>query len=244
MRREVRAVLQVLLGAAVLHISLFSELYLRYVRKALRPYLVATGVLLVLIGLVSAVCVVRDLWRGGQHDDDHGHAHAHHGHAHGGSRIAWLLTLPVLGIFLIAPDALGAYTAQRSVDTTVKPAGAGGFPPLAATDPLPLRLADFDALALWDSNASLKGRRVELTGFATPKKDGGWYLARLTISCCAADAQTSKVEIRGVGAPPSGAWVRIVGIWQPDGPPGQGGALPVLAAQQLTGTSEPGDPYE
>lgn len=232
MRREVQAVLQVLLGAAVLHLSLFSELYLRYVRKALQPYLVATGVLLVLIGLLGAATVVRDLLRG-----DVTEAHEHH---HPGSRIAWLLTLPVLAIFLIAPDALGAYTAQRSDATTVKPA-TGGFPALPVSDPLPLRLADFDARADWDTSAALKGRRVRLTGFATPKNGGGWYLARLTISCCAADAQTSKVEIHGAEAPPQGAWVQVIGVWQPGGPPG---AVPVLAVSQLTGTSEPSDPYE
>lgn len=248
-----RAILHVLLGAAVLHLTLFSDLYLRFVRKALRPYLVLTGVLLVLIGLLAAASVVRELWRGDRHhegqDHDHGHGHGYgheHGHEHGSLRVGWLLTLPVLAVFLIAPDALGAYSAQRMDSTAVRPANAGGFAALPATDPLPMRLADFDARALWDSSGSLKGRRVALTGFVSPKNGGGWYLARLTISCCAADAQASKVEIHGLDAPPQGSWVKVVGVWQSDGQPGQGGgaAAPVLTVQKLTRTTEPGDPYE
>ncbi len=108
-----------------------------------------------------------------------------------------------------------------------------------------MRLADFDARAVWDTSAALKGHRVRLTGFATAKKDGGWYLARLTISCCAADARTSKVEIRGSAAPAEGTWAQVTGVWQqPGDASGQDTAVPVLTVQQVKGTSEPSDPYE
>ncbi|MDH6577835.1 TIGR03943 family protein [Kitasatospora sp. MAP5-34] len=244
-----RAVLQILLGAAVLHISLFSEMYLRYVRQALRPYLVASGVLLVLVGLVGAVVAVREALHGRvEHPEQYEHGDGDgHGHSHGsGPRIAWLLVLPVLAIFLLAPGALGAYTAQRSDSTTVKPAAANtGFAPLPTTDPAPLRLADFDARAVWDSSGSLKGRRVRLTGFATSKDGGGWYLTRLTITCCAADARSSKVEIRGGGAPPpQGSWVEVTGVWQSDSEAGRDNAIPSLAAERVSATSEPDNPYE
>ncbi|MFI9359461.1 TIGR03943 family putative permease subunit [Kitasatospora sp. NPDC053057] len=246
MRREVRALLHILVGAAVLHISLFSELYLRYVRKGLRPYLIAGGVLLVAVGLIGAAVAARELLRP-EHDADA--PDAHHGHGHGTPRTAWLLLLPVLAIYLLQPQALGAYTAQHSNSTAVRPAGtAGGFAPLPATgagDPITMRLADFDTRAVWDTSGSLKDRQVRLTGFATPGPDaGGWYLSRLTITCCAADAQTSKVEIRGAAAPPKGAWVEVTGRWQPDGRPGQDSAVPALAADQVRRITEPGDPYE
>ncbi len=55
MRRYGSAVLLLLVGGAVLRISLFSELYLRYVQPALRPYLVVSGALLMLLGVVAAV---------------------------------------------------------------------------------------------------------------------------------------------------------------------------------------------
>ncbi|KJK57143.1 hypothetical protein UK12_18460 [Saccharothrix sp. ST-888] len=258
MRREVQAILLVLLGTALLRISLFSDSYLRYVRAALQPYLVATGVVLVLLGVASAIATVRALRTDSNpdpaesnHPDHPDHQAApdeHHGHSHhGGPRIAWLLMLPVLAIVLIAPPALGSYTAQRSESTTVKPAGTEPtFPPLPAGDPLSMTLASFDVRAVWDTAAPLRGRRVKLVGFATSRKGGGWYLTRLTISCCAADALTSKVEIRGSAtqAPPPGSWVEVVGVWQPDGRTAQDDTIPALTAAQVTRIPEPRDPYE
>ncbi|MET8628743.1 TIGR03943 family protein [Kitasatospora sp. NPDC004669] len=242
MRREVRAVLHILVGAAVLHISLFSELYLRYVRRGLRPYLIASGVLLVVVGLVGAGVAARELLRPGHRGD----ADDGHGHGHGAPRTAWLLLLPVLAIYLLQPRALGAFTAQHSDNTAVKPAeAAGDFAPLPTTDPVSMRLADFDSRALWDSSGSLKGHRIRLTGFATPGPgDGTWDLARLTISCCAADASSSKVVIHGTDAPPEGTWVEVTGEWQPDGQNGQDGAVPALTATLVRRIAEPENPYE
>ena len=266
MKREARAVLLVLVGAALLHLSLFTDAYLRYVRTSLRPYLIASGVVLVALGLARTTAAVRVLLREGaaeaasaqkrgsrarhrggsrpdggpqQHDDDG------HGHAHGGPRIAWLLLLPILTIFLVSPPALGSYTALHASNSVARPASAkSGFPALAAGDPLVLPLADFEVRAIWDTSQSLKGRRVRLTGFALPKRGGGWYLSRLTITCCAADAVTYKVEIQGVAAPPQGRWVEVIGVWQPNGQTGRDGAVPALAAAQATGIPAPRDPYE
>ncbi|MFI9274372.1 TIGR03943 family putative permease subunit [Kitasatospora sp. NPDC052896] len=254
MRRETRAVLLVLVGAALLHLSLFSDLCLRYVRATLRPYLVTTGALLVLLGLASALAVLRAL-RGGHDDHEHGRApdpehDDGHGHGPGGPRIAWLLVLPVAAVFLVAPQALGAYTAQRTAATPVRPATADtGFPALAAGDPLVMTVNYFDIRALWDTSKSLQGRRVQLTGFATPDPAGGWDLTRLTITCCAADARASKVRVTGAAAPREGTWVRVVGSWQPPATPTPSDddtdpPIPQLTAQQLTEIPQPADPYE
>ncbi|GAA1912503.1 TIGR03943 family putative permease subunit [Streptantibioticus ferralitis] len=244
MKREVQAVLLVLFGATVLRISLFSDDYLRYVRTTQRPYLIAAGAVLVLLGVVSAVVAMGALVRGDTSGGEHpaGHDHRHSGH--GGPRIAWLLTLPVLAVFLIAPPALGSYTAGRSDNAAPKPTADSGFPPLAAGDPLAMPLADFDSRAVWDKSHSLKGRRVKLTGFVTPEKGGGWFVTRLYISCCAADAQTYKVEVRGTDAPPANAWVEVTGVWQPNGQAGRDDAVPALTAQRVTRIQQPRDPYE
>lgn len=278
MTREARALLLVLLGAAVLHISLGSDLYVRYVRPALGPYLVAAGAVLVVLGLAGAVAAVRRLLaedraarlaagestgeaagdgvRGGHgrhrqaHRRSRVHGHGHdgddgHGHAAGGSRTAWLLVLPVLAVFLIAPPALGSYSAARAGNAVARPAAAtAGFPPLPAGTPLAMPLADFDVRAVWDTSRSLRGRLVKLTGFVTPKKGDGWYVARLTISCCAADAQTYKVEVRGMPAPPADSWVEVTGVWSPDGQAGRPDAVPALTARQLTRIPAPRNPYE
>lgn len=242
MRREAQALLLVLLGSAVLRISLLSDSYLRYVRAGLRPYLVAAGAVLVVSGVLGAVVALR----GGA---DHGHEGHDHGHDHsGGPWIAWLLLLPVTAILLVAPPALGTYTAQRSGNTVAKPDTATGFPPLPAGDPLTMRLAEFDVRADWDTAKPLLGRRVKLLGFVTPKPGGGWYVTRLVISCCAADALTYKVEVRGTAAPATGSWVEVTGIWQPGQQPAQSDAqsdpVPALNASQVAPVPEPRDPYE
>lgn len=82
MRRYGPALLLLLSGAAVLRITVFSDLYLRYVQSGLKVYLIASGVLLLTLGALSAVRATRphdheaedeDLEE--DHDDDHGHNH-------------------------------------------------------------------------------------------------------------------------------------------------------------------------
>jgi uncharacterized repeat protein (TIGR03943 family) len=273
MKPEARAILLVLLGAALMHLALFGDGYLRYVRPVMRPYLVVSSVLLVLVGLVQAFLAVRALLRGGRdasgegpgagehagagdHAGDGHHAldDGHDGHGghdehdeHGGHRhrlrAAWLLLLPVVTVFLVAPPALGSFTAQRAAESVAKPVDTG-FPALPAGNPLPLPLADFVVRAVWDTKGSLKNRPVQLIGFAVPRAGGGWYLTRLTITCCAADAVTYKVRIRGTAVPKKDEWFKVTGVWRPDGRAGRPDDIPVLNATRVTGIAEPHDPYE
>jgi hypothetical protein len=60
----------------------------------------------------------------------------------------------------------------------------------------------------------MKGRTVQLTGFVTPGSAGTWYLSRLVVTCCAADAQVLKIEMHGTTAPPADAWVTVTGRWR------------------------------
>ncbi|WP_371661145.1 TIGR03943 family protein [Streptomyces sp. NBC_00280] len=252
MRRYGSAVLLLLTGGAVLRIALFSELYLRYVQEGLRPYLVVSGGVLVLLG-VAAAAVARG--RGEdeqhddddeQHDDDDGHEHEHeHEHRHGhGPRVAWLLTLPALALLLFPPPALGSYSADREAAQQAAQ-GVGTFPALAAGNPLELTVGEFSSRAIFDSGRSLKGRTVRLTGFVTHGDDGAWYVTRLLVSCCAADASTSKVEIRDADAPVTDTWVTVTGTWVPKGKLGSDAAWPpVLEAGSVKKVTEPSNPYE
>lgn len=256
MRRYGPCLLLVLVGAAVLRISLFSELYLRYVQAALRPYLVVSGVVLVLLG--SGMAVVRRRGReadGEDEEDAHGHGHGEgygeghgdgHGHGVAGPRIAWLLTLPALALLLFPPPALGSYSAEREAAQRAAQ-GVGTFPALPAGDPVELTLGEFSSRAIYDSGRSLKGRTVRMTGFVTHGEDGTWYLTRLSVTCCAADATTSKAEVRGAadGAPPVDTWVTVTGTWHPKGELGTDGAWPpVVDASAVRRVREPADPYE
>ncbi|MEU9327493.1 TIGR03943 family protein [Streptomyces canus] len=240
MRRYGSCLLLVLVGAAVLRISLFSELYLRYVQAGLRPYLVVSGVVLVLLGVVMAV-VRRTV-------DDHEHGDGHE-HGHGvaaGPRVAWLLTLPALALLLFPPPALGSYSAEREAAQQAAQ-GVGAFPALPAGDPVELTVGEFGSRAIYDSGRSLKGRTVRMTGFVTHGDDGTWYVTRLRVTCCAADATTSKVEVRGAadGAPPVDTWITVTGTWHPQGELGTDGAWPpVVDASAVRRVTEPADPYE
>lgn len=244
MRRYGSAILLLLTGAAILRISLFSELYLRYVQSGLRPYLVVSGAVLVLLG--AAAGVVR--WRGRHADEEHGHEYDHHedghGHAHPGPRLAWLLALPALALLLFPPPALGSYSAGREAAQRAAQ-GVGTFPALPSGDPVRLTLAEFSSRAIYDSGRSLKGRTVRMTGFVTQDDDGTWYVTRLYVRCCAADATTSKIEIRGADAPPTDAWVTVTGTWRPKGELGSDAAWPpVLDAGSVVRVKQPSDPYE
>ena len=233
-RRYGSALLLVLVGAAILRISAFSELYLRYVQAGLRPYLVVSGAALVLLGV--AMAVVRRT--------EHEHEHADDGHRHHGSRTAWLLALPALALLLFPPPALGSYSAEREAAQRAAQ-GVGTFPALPAGDPVELTVGEFSSRAIYDSGRSLKGRTVKLTGFVTHGDDGTWYVTRLLVSCCAADASAGKVEIRGADALPADTWVTVTGTWHPKGGLGTDAAWPpVLDATTVTRVKQPADPYE
>lgn len=250
MRRYGSSLLLVLVGAAVLRISAFSELYLRYVQTGLRPYLIVSGVALVVLGV--AMAVVRRTTHGDHGDQgDHGDHEdrdedGHHDHGHGSPRIAWLLTLPALALLLFPPPALGSYSAQREAAQTAAQ-GVGTFPALPAGNPVALTLAEFGSRAIYDSGRSLKDRTVRMTGFVTHGDDGAWYVTRLLVTCCAADATTNKVEVRGDadGAPPVDTWVTVTGTWHPKGKLGTDAAWPaVLDASSVKRVKQPADPYE
>lgn len=224
MRRYGPAVLLLLVGGAILRISLFSELYLRYVQPGLRPYLVVSGAVLVVLGLVAAL---------GSRD----------GHGHN-PRVAWLLTLPALALLLFPPPALGSYSAEREAAERAAQ-GVGTFPALPAADPVELTLGEFTSRAIYDSERSLQGRTVRMTGFVTHDADGSWYVTRLLVSCCAADATIAKVEIRGADAPPDDTWVTVTGTWHPKGTLGSDEAWPpVLDAESVRSVGQPANPYE
>jgi uncharacterized repeat protein (TIGR03943 family) len=237
-KRPFPALLLVLSGLGVLHASLFTDLCLRYVRAGLRPYLIASGVLLLVLGLASAVL---DRGRGGH--DEQGDGVAGHGHDHSSApRIAWLLFLPALSLLFYAPPALGAYTASREPAKAV--AQQRHFDPLPATSPVPMTLTEFTSRVQQDREQAVKGRSVRLTGFVTPdERSGGWYLTRIIFSCCAADAQSVKVRILGAPALPADTWVAVTGTWHPGGTLGTASAPVALDARTVERVDKPVNAY-
>lgn len=258
MSREVGAVLLVLVGGAILRISI-GDTYLRYVKEGLRPWLLVSGTILLLLGLWAVVDLVRearaadraaneDRPDGGiadTHDHDGHEAHDHEGH--GAPRAAWLLVLPVLAIFLVAPPALGAFTAERQPSTVSAPAQTleDPFPPLPPGDVVALEVSDYSSRAVWDSGRTLEGRTVQMTGFVSSAPDGGWYLTRLGLNCCAADAFAVKIEVvEAPSQPPVDTWVTVTGQWVPGGGVESPDAIPRLRIVDLVEVPVPDEPYE
>ena len=256
MKRPVQVTLLVLSGLGLLHASLFTDLCLRYVKEGLRPLLVASGVLLLVLGVVDALSgrirprpghgepaghpedAHGDHERG--HDHDGGHAH---GHDHTGTpRIAWLLFLPALSLLFFAPPALGAYTATREAPKAVKE--QDHFDPLPRTSPLPMTLTDFTTRVQQDRGQAIKGRSVQMSGFVTPDKKGGdWYLTRIIISCCAADAQSVKVRMYGMPALAANTWVAVTGTWHSGGTLGTSSAPVALDVRTVERIARPVNGY-
>ena len=244
MRRDVQAVILILVGGAILRISV-GDTFLNYVKESMRPWLLLSGGTLVVLGVLALIDVIRRARRGetteepDPHDpvDDEGHSHVH------GPRAAWLLLLPVFAIFLIAPPALGAFAAARDTTNAVPPAEAKA-PPQPPGDPVDVTVADYVGRAVWDSGLTLEGRRVQMTGFVTPNPDGGWWLTRLALACCAADAIASKIQ--AVDAPdlPADTWVTVTGTWIPGGGTKSSTAIPLVQVEDLVEVPQPKNPYE
>ena len=238
MKRTAQVLLLVLTGLGLLHTALFTDLYLRYVKEGLRPLLIVSGVLLLLLGLAHAM-LDRGPAKPGDHDHSHGHEDDHgHGHDHSTApRIAWLLFLPALSLLFYAPPALGAYTASHAGSETVKK--QKGFAALPATSPLPMTLTDFTTRVQQDKELAIKGRSVEMTGFATPVKGGGWDLTRIIFTCCAADAQTVKVHMYGTPAPAANTWLAVTGTWHTQGALGTRTAAAALDVHATRNIAQP-----
>ncbi|MEV4467057.1 TIGR03943 family protein [Micromonospora echinofusca] len=235
MNRQAQAVVLLLLGGAVIRASL-TDLHLRYVKEGLRPFLVAAGLLLVAAAVMTLFYELRPLLRrtpaghdaghdarGGHdgHDADgsyDGHGHDRDGghddgHGHHEPRVGWLLILPVLGLLLVAPPALGSYAAGQAGTAVATRQQPSDYPPLPDGDPVRVAVLDYASRALFDRGTSIGDRRVQLTGFVTTGPDGRPLLARMVLSCCAADGRPVKLGL--TGAAPDGladdTWIEVTG---------------------------------
>lgn len=248
-----------LLGAAALSTTIGAELYLNYVKEYFRPFLLASGVILMVLGILTIGAEMRtDRRRGATasaatEQDAHDHDAHGHGHGHGGvPRVAWLLLLPAAAILVVSPPALGAYSVQESAaapDADEVSVGGLTFPD-DPDEPMKLDVQEFVMHAWVDEERHLSGQLVRLTGFVAPVEEGddapadGWYLARLQMACCAADAIVNKVLITDEPAPEVDSWVTVEGRWvEPEGDLHEV-TTHELDVHELTPVDDPPDPYE
>ncbi|GAB1509981.1 TIGR03943 family putative permease subunit [Actinophytocola sp. KF-1] len=239
MRRETQNILLVLLGGALLKIS-FTGTYLRYVKPSHQWLLIAGGAIMILL---AAVSIVREI-RGQRDPGEHGHDHAH------SARSAWLLVLPVFAVFLIGPPPLGSDSVERAAGNrpevpSTEGEGSALFPELPPGDPIVLPLSDFSARAAWDRGHSLDDRTARLTGFVVQEGDDT-YVARLAISCCAADAFPVKVKLLGreLSHLADDSWIVVDAELRPGSATRANEYVPSATVHAVRGIPEPEDPYE
>ncbi|MFI5844389.1 TIGR03943 family putative permease subunit [Catenuloplanes sp. NPDC051500] len=243
MNRQAQAVIMLLFGGAILKASI-GDLYLRYVKEGLRPFLIVAALLLI-------AAAVMTLWYDLRSPRDTGHDHGDHDHgdhAHHEPRVGWLLVLPVLGLLLVTPPALGSYAAGQSGTALAGVQSDSDYPALPEGDPVTVTMLDYASRAVFDEGKSLTGRRLRVTGFVTQGPDGKPMLARMILSCCAADGRPIKVGLSG-NVPanvPSDTWIEVTGGYtaQTTKDPVNQATVPYLEVETWTEIPAPKQQYE
>ncbi|MGW2567571.1 TIGR03943 family putative permease subunit [Streptomyces sp. NPDC001537] len=244
MNRQAQAAILFLTGAALLHAGL-TNLYLRYVKAGLQPLLLASGAVLI----VTALTTVWYEWRSRKSGQTHEHAdeaHVHgEGHVHREPRVSWLLVLPLLALILVAPPALGSYSAMRTGTALQQPYG---FDKLPASGPLDLNVVDYATRAVYDRGRHIAGRPIRITGFVALDRTGAPYLVRMALNCCAADAQPVKIALTGTIPPvlQPDKWLQVTGTYTAEQTkdPVNNGPIPYFRVTAATPVPMPKDPYD
>ncbi|MEU0208322.1 TIGR03943 family protein [Streptomyces canus] len=231
MNRQAQSAVLFVLGAALLHAG-GTDLYLRYVKAGLRPLVLAAGVVLIATALATAWYE----WRARAKEDEH---------AHREPRVSWLLVLPLFALILVAPPALGSYSAMRTGTALQQ---SYGYAKLPHSGPLRLGLADYAGRAVYEHGRGLEGRQIVITGFVALDHSGAPYLVRMALNCCAADAQPVKVGLTGKIPPvlkPDG-WLQVTGTYTAKRTKDtvNGGPIPYLEITRAKPVPTPHDPYD
>lgn len=217
------------LGAVLVRLT-FTDAYLRYVTDWMRWPVLVSGVLL--IGLAAGLVVS---------DRADGHDHER-GHAHGVPLVTWLLVLPGLVTFVISPPELGSYLAERRSGEAQTVAEPDDLSELGAGEVVAIDVTEF----IWraqDGGATLEDQPVSLTGFVSYDQQDNWYVTRMTIGCCAADAIGYQVRVVDADRPARDTWVEVVGTYAA-GSGTDGRTPPVITAAEVTETDAPAQTYE
>lgn len=241
MNRQAQGIMLLLLGGAVVKATVFSDIYLRYVKESLRPFLIAAAVMLVIAGLMA---IVNDLRAPSAEDEHHGHDHGDKPHHE--PRVGWMLIAPALGLLLVAPPALGAFAAGQSGSAVLQESDL--YPPLPEGDPARISVLDYATRAVFDKGKSMKDRKVLVSGFLSDGPTGGQVLTRMMLSCCAADARPIKVGLSGdaPGGLPNDQWVEVTGVYttRTVEDPVNGVAIPFIEVIEWKQIEPPRNQYE
>lgn len=226
MRRDAQHVLLVLVGGVLVKIVLDGS-YLRYVRPWSAVPLLLAGAVLITVAVIALVRDLRARPRAAEHDHgDHDHGDHDHGPDGRAGPAAWLLVLPVLALLLVVPPALGSAALGGSGARAAPAVATRADEPLPPGDAPTLGLLDVVSRTAGDPHGPVTRREITVMGFLVPAARTpppgatGLDVARLVISCCAADASAVRVHLAdpegvlggvGPGDAEGDRWVAIRG---------------------------------
>ncbi|WP_353953442.1 TIGR03943 family protein [Knoellia sp. S7-12] len=237
-------------------VAAIGGLYLNFVKPVMRWPIIVAALVLIAVAVIGLIGHERVRGRreadpvapyesmDSVHDND-GEVQAHdHGR---GPRIGWLLIVPFLLLGVVTPGPLGAFSAERDSGRIATNGEAPLFDPIdGGEDGVELAVGEYSMRALYDDPKNLEGKTFSLTGFASTLTDGeGWALTRMSLNCCAGDAQAIKVRVVGSPAPANNEWVTLTGKWKQSSTPADDPAtLPVIEVDDLQQIAAPANPYE
>jgi uncharacterized repeat protein (TIGR03943 family) len=237
--RQTQGLLMAFLGAVLVRLGM-TDAYLRYVTTWMKWPLVVTGVVLLVLGLSVIVAVERHGRATEKDAQGSGDAHDEEGHGHGVPLVTWLLVLPGLMVFVVSPPELGSYLAERRAGETVAAPEPEAVADLTGSGTASVDLLEF----VWraqDGGQTLEGQVVSIDGFVSYDEKDNWYVTKMTIACCAADATGYQVLVQGADRPPRDQWVRVTGTYVSG--TGAVGTAPAIAATEVEEIPEPTQTY-
>lgn len=249
MRRDAQGVVLLVVGAALWKVCV-SGSYVRYVRPGMAPLLVVTALVLMLLGAVALRRAMAGLRVPADRlpTDASGAGPAMEAGPDGGDepvrRAGWVLLAAAVVALLVVPPAAGGYQAARVSVVVVPAAGPTALP---SGDPVRLSLRDYVGRAV-AGGVGLRGRTVTLSGFVVLAADGRPYLARMAITCCAADARPIEVGLTG-DLPEhlvADAWLEVDGEYVDlrDRDPVSRAIIPYVRVTAVRAVAPPGNVYE
>jgi uncharacterized repeat protein (TIGR03943 family) len=209
-------------GAVLVRVATSDRLLL-YVRAASRPYVEIAGLVLLFIGAIGAV--VTPTWL---HDTRR-------------SPLGWFVVLPIATLVLAAPPGRGVVVAARRSAPPPKPHASLALP---GPDPVTVTVASVVQRAVWAPD-SMRNHELRILGFVASQGRGSFHLARLSITCCVADAQQDDVVVRvpqAATVPEKGRWVTVTGRFAGIAKSDQ--FEPVVDATWIETAATPADPYD
>lgn len=246
-------------------VAAVGGLYLNFVKPIMRWPIIAAALVLIAVAVIGLIGLERvrgqreadpvapyesieSVQSASRDDGDDGDRDGGgHGHDHGrGPRIGWLLIVPFVLLGVVTPGPLGAFSAERDSGRIVSTGDAPLFDKIEGDDGVVLPVGEYSMRALYDDPRNLEGKTFSLTGFASTLPSGdGWALTRMSLNCCAGDAQAIKVRVLGAPAPANNEWVTLTGSWKRSSTPADDPTtLPVIEASDLQQISAPANPYE